>query len=209
MQRLSNRIRDLMKQHDVLTEKELSMHTGVPQPTINRILTGATKTPRRAAIKALSAFFKVPLHALVDLNTFHSVEDELLNKPGTKVPLFDWENLDKQLSNMKSGAVHDQHIITFKKFEGRLFALLVIGNELEPKFSKETILVFKIVNNFKNRDYILLMSETSSHLKQVLIDGSHIYLKSLDSALSYPITKLDSMDNVAGVLVQSISDFGD
>jgi SOS-response transcriptional repressor LexA len=206
MQALSNRIRELMKQHELLTEKELSLHTGVPQPTINRILTGATKTPRKSALKALSAYFKVPLQTFLESN---DKNDLIKDEPGTRVPLFEWSNIPEQINLLNQKKCHPQHILSFKKLEGKLFALVVSGAEFEPRFSKGTILIFKSDKLAKNRDYILLHSDTASILKQILIDGNDTYVKSLNVELNYPIVRLDSLNDITGVLVQSISEFGD
>jgi transcriptional regulator with XRE-family HTH domain len=190
-----------MKQHDVLTEQELSANTGVPQPTINRILSGTTKVPRKAAMKALSAFFKVPLNSLIDLEGEPKDLNTSIDEPGTQVPLLQWDNLEDQSRR--------QHIISFKKLEGQLFALVVLGDELEPRFSKSSIMIFRKDKIPKNRDYILLPSKHLPVVKQILIDGNNYYAKSLDVELGCPIERLDVKQKILGVLVQSISEFGD
>jgi len=210
MEALSHRIRELMKKHDLLTEMELSIETGIPQPTIHRILTGNTKVPRKAALRAFSDFFKVPLHTLLEPNDMTQGMHETLAEPGSRVPLLAWSNIKQQLSALGSATnkFPYQHIISFKKLEGTLFALILEGAELEPRFSRGTILVFKRDKPAKNRDYVLLDSENSPVMKQILIDGREQYVKSLDADLPHPISKLENPDEIVGVLVQSISEYG-
>jgi SOS-response transcriptional repressor LexA len=210
MEALSDRIRDLMKKHDLLTEKELSIETGIPQPTIHRILTGNTKVPRKAALKAFSDFFKVPLHTLLEPNDMTQGMHETLAEPGTRVPLLAWSNIKQQISALGSPnkKFSYQHIISFKKLEGNLFALILEGAELEPRFSRGTILIFKANKPAKNRDYVLLDSENFPVMKQILIDGREQYVKSLDADLPHPVSKLENPDEIVGVLVQSISEYG-
>lgn len=210
MEALSNRIRELMKQHDLLTERELSIETGIPQPTIHRILTGNTKVPRKAALKAFSDFFKVPLHTLLEQNNMTQGMYETLAEPGTRVPLLAWSNIKQQLlalDNHGNQGVY-QHIITFKKLDGNAFALIIEGAEWEPKFSRGSILIFRANKPAKNRDYVLLDSEYSPVMKQLLIDGRDHYVKSLDADLPHPISRLENLDEIMGVLVQSISEYG-
>lgn len=47
MEQIDSRIRSLMTRHG-MSENELARRTGIPQPSINRILNGRSKSPRRA-----------------------------------------------------------------------------------------------------------------------------------------------------------------
>lgn len=62
---VSEALRYLMHDVNDISEGELSRRTGVPQPTIHRILSGATPHPRIKAIQALADFFYVTTDQLL------------------------------------------------------------------------------------------------------------------------------------------------
>ena len=53
----------LMKQKGI-SQSGLSRATGVPQPTINRILSQVTQNPRRDSMISIANYFGVPLESL-------------------------------------------------------------------------------------------------------------------------------------------------
>lgn len=57
-----------------LSEGELSRRTGVPQPTIHRILKGKSADPRESTLRPLASAFKVTASELRDLDTAQLVE---------------------------------------------------------------------------------------------------------------------------------------
>jgi phage repressor protein C with HTH and peptisase S24 domain len=63
MNRLVANLRSLIARQGI-SENELSERTGVPQPTINRILRGESKDPRDRTVLPLAAFFGVPLEVM-------------------------------------------------------------------------------------------------------------------------------------------------
>jgi transcriptional regulator with XRE-family HTH domain len=62
---ISKQLAKLMRNQN-LSQSALSRATNVPQPTINRILSGVTREPRRDSVVRLAAFFKVTPESLYD-----------------------------------------------------------------------------------------------------------------------------------------------
>lgn len=60
---MSTELARLMKQEGI-SQSGLSRATGVPQPTINRILSQVTQDPRRASMISIANYFGVPLESL-------------------------------------------------------------------------------------------------------------------------------------------------
>lgn len=60
---LSTELSRLMKQEGI-SQSGLSRATGVPQPTINRILSQVTQDPRRDSMISIANYFGVPLESL-------------------------------------------------------------------------------------------------------------------------------------------------
>ena len=62
---ISKQLAKLMRSEN-LSQSALSRATNVPQPTINRILSGVTREPRRDSVVRLAAFFNVTPESLYD-----------------------------------------------------------------------------------------------------------------------------------------------
>ena len=78
--RISQKLWRLMRENN-LSQSALSRATGIPQPTINRILSEVTREPRRDAVIAIAAFFGIPPQSLFD------DEISILKGEVTKMPL--------------------------------------------------------------------------------------------------------------------------
>lgn len=63
MNRVADNLRTLMARHGV-SENQLSRETGVPQPTIHRVVSGASLDPRDGTLRPLAEFFGVTVEGL-------------------------------------------------------------------------------------------------------------------------------------------------
>ena len=66
---MSTELARLMKQEGI-SQSGLSRATGVPQPTINRILSQVTQDPRRDSMISIANYFGVPLESLYGSSSF-------------------------------------------------------------------------------------------------------------------------------------------
>tara|TARA_R100000935_G_scaffold32989_1_gene53524 strand:+ start:2011 stop:2334 length:324 start_codon:yes stop_codon:yes gene_type:complete len=78
--RISQKLWRLMRENN-LSQSGLSRATGIPQPTINRILSEVTREPRRDAVIAIAKFFGIAPQSLFD------DEISILKGEVTKMPL--------------------------------------------------------------------------------------------------------------------------
>ena len=78
--RISQKLWRLMRENN-LSQSGLSRATGIPQPTINRILSEVTREPRRDAVIAIAEFFGIPTQSLFD------DEISILKGEVTRMPL--------------------------------------------------------------------------------------------------------------------------
>jgi transcriptional regulator with XRE-family HTH domain len=77
---LGKKLAMLMDSHK-LTQSALARSTGVPQPSINRILSGVTSEPRRAALVKIADHFGVSVESLYGSKTLNtSPEDSEIPK---------------------------------------------------------------------------------------------------------------------------------
>ena len=64
MSRLASNLRYLLDEVAKISENALSVETGVPQPTINRILSGKSRDPRDSTIEPIARYFRVSVEAM-------------------------------------------------------------------------------------------------------------------------------------------------
>lgn len=64
MNQLAKNIRDLMARENGLSENQLARNTGVPQPTIHRILSSSVRDPRDSTLRPLAEYFGVTVEQL-------------------------------------------------------------------------------------------------------------------------------------------------
>ncbi|MGB0449486.1 MAG: helix-turn-helix domain-containing protein [Porticoccaceae bacterium] len=62
-----------------ISQSGLSRATGVPQPTINRILSQVTQDPRRDSMAALANYFGVPIDSLYANGVPNKTSDKKIN----------------------------------------------------------------------------------------------------------------------------------
>lgn len=62
---ISKQLSKLMRDNS-LSQSALSRATGVPQPTINRILSGVTREPRRDSVVRIANFFGITPESLYE-----------------------------------------------------------------------------------------------------------------------------------------------
>lgn len=64
MNKLAANLRKLMSREGNLSENQLSRNTGVPQPTIHRVLSGRVEDPRDSTLRPIADYFRVSVEEL-------------------------------------------------------------------------------------------------------------------------------------------------
>lgn len=207
-------LRQLMAEVDI-TEAELARKTNIPQPTLHRILSGSTKSPRGESLLPLANFFCITINQLIG--------DEQLPKeriPGTfnpnvhgwtTIPVISWEQaiqwpkLRSQLKKQTWG----NWVSTDAIIGPNAFALIVQNDAMAPQFPEGCVLIFDPGYEPQNRDFacILLKSQKVASFKQLFTDGHDTYLKPINPEFkTIQITPEDECRFI-GILVQTRMDF--
>lgn len=204
-------LRRLMTEIDI-TEAELARKTRIPQPTLHRILSGATRSPRGESLSPLAKFFSISISQLIGDEPLP--EDRI---PGThnpevvawtSIPVLTWE-IAGQWPDCKN-RLKEQHwndwITTDKPVSNDAFALRVTGESMAPRFNEGTTLVIEPTAEARNRSFIVVQFEDQSDVtfKQLLIDGGDQYLKPINP--EFKTTLLDKPHRVLGVVIQTRED---
>lgn len=154
-------LRYLIQDVGNISEGELFRRTGVPQPTIHRILSGMTPNPRVESLEPLAEFFNVSTDQL--LGRMPLSQDRI---PGsfsaitaTKkvVPLLKWTEVIywpeiTKKSNFKS---EREWVISESGIAGSAFALNIATTDYAPEFRKGTTIIVDFSRIPKEGDFVL------------------------------------------------------
>ena len=213
---------DRPKLHEVLeklmtevaiNEAELARKTDIPQPTLHRILSGATKSPRGTSLAPLANFFSVTINQLMGADGLPA--DRVAGTHNTRIhgwtplPVISWEeaaNWVKFQAELR-GQNWKNWVSTDLSVSDAAFAVVVKGDAMAPTFNEGTILVIEPALEANNRDYVVVAvkGQTNAVFKQLLIDGDDKYLKSINN--EYRTIQLDKSNTLIGTLVQARSDY--
>lgn len=196
-------LRYLMEDVGNISEGELSRRTSVPQPTIHRILSGYTHTPRLESIEPLAHFFNITtdqLLARVPLPKDRIPGTFNVNK-ATKphlATLIEWENIlhwpDIKLRH------HSKSISTETPITNLAYAVKVETNEFAPEFRSGTVLIVDFDREPKNNEFIVI-SNTSKQIQigQVFFSANLKIVSTLNT-----ISDMQFKDcNFHGVIVEA------
>lgn len=194
-QLLKENLLKLMSAHNHLTEKELSAASGVPQPTLNRILTAKTASPRQACLEKLANYF--------GLSITQMIEEELAPKTAatvTHVPLLNWNEVLSFLN--EPTLITKQTTACDVPVHASAFALQVKDFSMSPLFPEKTILVFDPEKPIHDRGYgLFALNEKDIVFRQVIFNGAHLLIKALNPELTEFVRQLEKQDRLMASLV--------
>lgn len=154
-----------------INEAELARRTGIPQPTLHKILSGKTTDPRISTLQQLAGYFEVSLDGLY-------AYDVLQNKKniaeGKSVPIISWSDCTKPdnptqgltLNNWSDWVIVDQN-------SGDHSYALVSRACMEPYFPRGTKLIIDPTIKPTDGDLVIVQyPETEdATLRELSIDG--------------------------------------
>ncbi|MBV8802197.1 MAG: helix-turn-helix domain-containing protein [Gammaproteobacteria bacterium] len=167
--------------HDIgdISEGELFRRTGVPQPTIHRILSGATPNPRIDSIEPLAEFFNVTPDQM--LGRIPLPKDRIpgtfiaLNETKKIVPLLDWPEIASWPNILKNSNFKTNRtwITSESGIKGEAFAIKIINEDYLPEFRNGTIIIVDVTRIAKSGDFAVGVQNKNNiaTLGRILIDN--------------------------------------
>src|SRR5262249_46332031 len=154
-----------------ISPTELSRQSGVPQPTIHRLLNGLTKKPNKATLEALCNFFKM------NGNQILGVDPIIIKNQDNKqkfIPLVTWEDVRFQFDGKASWHFGEDTILTDAHVSNAAFAIVSNDSSMEPLFPEGTTLIFDSIQNPKDRSYVIAYIATDNRaiFRQLILDGT-------------------------------------
>ncbi len=217
---LPERLQALMTKKE-MTQYSLAAVSGVPQPTIQRILTGKSKDPRRSNIEKIAN----PLDTTAEYLLTGKQEPIFNNKvielykthPNTieinifdSVPVVSWVaagNWEDVADPYEPGS-SDSWLPCPKKHGERTFALRVDGVSMENLGGKYSYsdgdIIFvdpSIRPENGSRVVVRLEGEKQATFKQLIIEGGKKYLKPLNPSWPDKIIPINGNATICGVVI--------
>ncbi len=214
MVKLTKIIKQLMADKQI-NAAELARRTQLPQPTVHRIVTGATTMPHKGSLQSIADFFNVTEDQLRGLEPIPnlSVEFESTSSNNTfkNVPILSWPQARNwQHYTDSEQASEQEYLLTDAVVSQHAFALIMQDASMEPQIALNSKLIIDPDKKTHDRSFILvyLNNSNSTVLRQLIIDANQHFIKALSPELSQaPLIELTEQDSYLGMLMQIRYDY--
>lgn len=188
---------------------ELARRINIPQPTLSRIMSGATTHPHMTSLKSIAEFFELTIDQLKGLQPIPWLDSRDPESTGwKKIPLLTYE----QATHWPDTNDLDGNELLFSdaRVSNQAYALTVKDASMEPQFPKDTLLIIDPDKIPKDRSFVIAVIENYPEVifRQLLIDGPHQYLKPISPDFDkFKMMLVGKNDKISGVLVQARRDY--
>lgn len=195
----------LMQLHDI-KEMELARQSKVPQPTINRLLKGATPDPRLSSLIPLAKYFKVTLGQLVGEEPLPTgAESHVSSRLLAQIPLLPWEQAFEWQKLVKDYIPSNwiYWVTVNQSISPNSYALTIDNRTLPIPFSYNSVII--IDPDFEPQDgsYVVVYraSDQSTTIKKLSFDGNDQWLVPLNPKINAILYDKDF--TLCGVIIQA------
>lgn len=225
---IGNRIAHRMQELG-LSEGELGRRSGVPQPTIHRIVTNSVASPRHENVEKIAKALKVSSNWLwkggehndpgPDLVT-ESNAPEINVEPGPAikgyVPLISWVQAGAwcEVADVRTLDDAELWLPCAASHSSQSYALRVRGlsmfNQHERRSFRDGDIIFvDPAKDAENGSLVIakLVDSQEATFKQLVMEGSRRFLKPLNPAWPEPIIELGSNAMICGVVFSKLEIF--
>lgn len=208
----------LMADHEIPSANALGRRTGLPQPTISRILNGSTKDPEAATVRILADFFSVTESQMRGIDAITPAVNERIGRynvePGPDIagqlPLISWVQAGawQTVSDPYSPGVADEWLSCPVKHSPRSFVLRVRGESMfnpyeRPSFSEGDLIFVDPERAAVHGSLVVVRMEDSQEatFKKLVIEGDSRYLKALNPAWPEKMIPINGNATICGVVI--------
>ncbi len=187
-----------------LRATELARQLNLPQPTISRILTGATANPHRSSLEPIADFFNISVAQLKGLEPILWLEPHNPQVTGwLEIPIRNWEEAASMELEVRET---DKTLFTDAAVGEQAFALTMKDASMEPQFPKDTLLIIDPIRTPKDRSFVVVKLENYPEVvfRQLILDGPDHYLKPTSPDFErFKMTLMTEKDKIIGTLAQT------
>lgn len=212
-----------------LSEGELGRRSGVPQPTIHRIVTNAVASPRHENVEKIAKALKISSNWLWNggdqnsqgsnpINSPADIEQNIEPGPAIKgyVPLISWVQAGAWCEVMDVKTLDDAEVWLpcAASHSSQSYALRVRGlsmfNQHERRSFRDGDIIFVDPSkDAENGSLVIakLVDSQEATFKQLVMEGSRRFLKPLNPAWPEPIIELGHDATICGVVFSKLEIF--
>lgn len=212
-----------------LSEGELGRRSGVPQPTIHRIVTNAVASPRHENVEKIAKALKVSSYWLWNggdqnsqgsnpINSPAAIKQNIEPGPAIKgyVPLISWVQAGAWCEVMDVKTLDDAEVWLpcAASHSSQSYALRVRGlsmfNQHERRSFRDGDIIFVDPSkDAENGSLVIakLVDSQEATFKQLVMEGSRRFLKPLNPAWPEPIIELGHDATICGVVFSKLEIF--
>lgn len=215
----SPKITDILKQllfAQDLRPMDLARITGLPQPTIQRIVAGTSTNPHHSTLMPIANFFGITTDQLKGeaplpqfLNKLMTTSDACFGR----APTIKWEEIYDWPDNKESLTLTQRKVIILENHLGPdAFVVEMPDSSMFPLFPMRSQLIIDPSKKPTDRSFVIVKLKRQGLVvfRQLLIDASDYYLKPLSPDLEqFKVTLMQPGDLICGVLVQSRNNFSE
>ncbi len=205
---ISRNINLLMEHFAIRNESQLAKLVGMPQTTVNKLITGISSDPRISTLIPIIKHFKISLDTLLS-------DDPVFEKTSVQqssdllVPIVTLEELSDihvNLHALKSENWPQWYSIP-KQNSHNYYAVHVSPKELLPPFQDASILIAKNESKLPQSGYCLIKHQRSNiiSLKRVFFDDGRQWLLALEPGLP-PIEFNHRQSKSLGIIQAFVTD---
>lgn len=172
----------LLKKYRV-TIKVLAEKTGIDEAILYKMSAGKIIKPSAENILTIASFFGISSEELLVQDLENQIWESSHISSYATVPLIRWEDALAKAQNKTVNVLGKVPSFSDSPRSIRAFALVIDSNIYAPKFPENTLFVVDPEVQPKHEHYVIVFSTTTHKtvLKQVLMDDSDTYLKSVTS----------------------------
>lgn len=199
---------------------ELARRTGVPQPTIHRMVTGTCPRPHMSSIKPIADYFGLTPEQLKGEEVIYGLNMFKLDglNDWAKIPLVAWKQLkvwprqeyEYSITEQGVSAKKREQVITYTDASVKRNAFAVYANDssMLPNFPEATLLIFDPDKEIKDDSFILIRLENGDVIfRQLIVKNGQRYYKVLNQKINQIPKSINYNDEILGVLVQARQEF--
>lgn len=210
LRQIKDILADLMARHGDISANQLSRQTGVPQPTISRILKGESIDPATSSLEPLAAFFGTSLAAIRGLVVNERTgghEVPIISRAANRrdVPVISWIQAGdwNHASDPYYVGDADEWLPCPVPHSANTYALQVRGVSMEPEFHDGDYIYVDPASEAKHRSFVIvrLMDRDEAIFKQLIIEEGRRFLKPLNPAWPDAIIEINEKAMICGAVV--------
>ncbi|MCW8451907.1 S24 family peptidase [Legionella quinlivanii] len=162
---------------------ELERLTGIPSSTIYRLLKGKNINPTIEILKKLANFFHITVSQLIG--------EESLNE--TQIPILSSLDIEAFIINNYSSNENHKFVSVDFPVSPICFATVAEDNMMEPFIMAGSLIIVDPAKHITAKDFIVILKKDQGKpkIRQAIVDGDEIYLKTINPDFSKELELFD------------------